>query len=294
MGSHASVSGSRPGDVVEVRCIEREREALLEFKQGLIDEGGLLSSWGDVDHQKECCEWHGVVCSETTRHVIGLNLPFGELHGNVSRALLELQHLNHLDLSYNDFDGKEIPGFIASFPELEHLYLAYCGFSGIIPHQLGNMTNLRTLDLSWNRLEGLMPELRLIALRELHLSHNFLQGVVSEAHFSNLHSLKLLHLSYNSLVFNFSTTTNNWVPPFQLDVMDVASCYMGPHFPEWVQTQSNISHLGLAGAGISGQVPEWLWDLSPRLQYLNISHNPDKWQGSRFVIKVLAFSHNRY
>ncbi|XP_020546943.1 LRR receptor-like serine/threonine-protein kinase GSO1 [Sesamum indicum] len=55
--------------------------------------------------------------------------------------------------------------------------------------------------------------------------------------------------------------------------MDVASCYLGPHFPEWVQTQSNISHLGLSGAGISGQVPEWLWDFSPRLQYLNVSHN---------------------
>ncbi|KAK4429701.1 Receptor-like protein EIX1 [Sesamum alatum] len=283
MGSYAFVSASRPGDVVEVRCIERERRALLEFKQGLIDEGGLLSSWGGEEHQKECCEWHGVECSEITSHVIGLKLPFAQLHGNVSQALLELRYLNHLDLSYNDFDGKEIPEFISSFQELQHLYLAYCGFSGIIPHQLGNVTNLKTLDLSWNMLRGgipislanlsslhylnlshnqitgLMPELRgLTSLRELHLSHNFLRGVVSEAHFSNLHSLKLLHLSHNSLVFNLTTT--NWVPPFQLDAMDVASCYLGPRFPKWVQTQSNISHLGLSGAGISGQVPEWLWD----------------------------------
>ncbi|KAL0326249.1 UNVERIFIED_CONTAM: Receptor-like protein EIX2 [Sesamum radiatum] len=382
MGSYAFVSGSRPGDVVEVRCIEREREALLEFKQGLIDQVGLLSSWGGEEHQNECCKWCGVECSETTRHVIGLQLSFGtcsalnqELHplkGNISPALLQLQHLNYLDLSGNHFYGEEIPGFITSFNKLEHLYLDYCGFSGIIPHQLGNMTNLRTLDLSWNSLvggipislanlssllylnlshnqiTGLMPELRgLISLRELHLSHNFLGGVVSEAHFSNLQSLKLLDLSFNSLIFNLTiidwvppfqldvvklascnlgphfpkwlqtqtnlsyldlssagisgqvpivseahflnlhslkvldlslnslvfNSTTDWVPPFQLDVLKLTSCNLGPHLPKWLQTQSNLSELDLSWAGISGKVPKWLWDLSPRLQYLNLSHN---------------------
>ncbi|XP_047951568.1 receptor-like protein EIX2 isoform X2 [Salvia hispanica] len=54
----------------EVRCIESEREALLSFKNGLIDEHGILSSW----RSDECCEWHGVECSNTTGHVITLQL----------------------------------------------------------------------------------------------------------------------------------------------------------------------------------------------------------------------------
>ncbi|KAL0360169.1 UNVERIFIED_CONTAM: Receptor-like protein EIX1 [Sesamum radiatum] len=341
MGSYASVPGSRPGSVVEVRCMEREREALLNFKQGLIDKGGILSSWGGEEHDQnhECCKWCGVECSETTRHVIGLQ----------PSACYAVQ------------DQK-----------LQHLYLDHCGFSGIIPNQLGNMTNLVTLDLSWNMLEGgipkslanlsslhylnlshnqitgLMPELGgLISLRELHLNHNFLRGVVSEAHFTNLQNLKLLDLSFNSFVFNLTTvdwvppfqldvvklafchlgphfpkwlqtqtnlsyldlssagisgqvpivseahflnfqslkvldlsfnslvfnSTTDWVPPFQLDVLKLASCYLGPHVPKWLQTQSNLSELDLSWAGISGQVPKWLWDLSPRLEALNLSHN---------------------
>ncbi|KAL0360160.1 UNVERIFIED_CONTAM: Receptor-like protein EIX2 [Sesamum radiatum] len=436
----------------EVRCIESERRALLDFKQGLIDENGVLSSWGDEEHKKECCRWTGVVCSKNTRRVIGLQLNGAklrdQLRGNISRALLELHHLNRLDLSNNGFHGNQIPEFISSFKKLQHLHLMNCGLSGIIPYQLGNVSNLKTLDLrynpgldvdnfdclsnlsflslldltgvkisdtnwlrgirrlsclkelylgscdipqltpssldffvnsssaslaildlsgtkmnslvfSWlvnmstslvrvelsdnqidgliphafgssifleyldlsgnqlqgeipksfsklsrlhfldlshNQLSGLVPEMRgSVSLRELHLSHNkltglqgtsfeqlpkleildvsynFLQGIVSESHFLKLHSLKVLDLSFNSLAFIVST--RDWTPPFQLNILKLASCYLGPHFPKWVQTQSNISHLDLSSAGISDRVPKWLWDLSPRLQYLNLSRN---------------------
>jgi hypothetical protein len=55
----------------EVRCIEEERQALLKFKQGLIDDANLLSSWGS---QEDCCKWKGIECSNQTGHVIKLDL----------------------------------------------------------------------------------------------------------------------------------------------------------------------------------------------------------------------------
>ncbi|GMY36125.1 receptor like protein 30 [Fagus crenata] len=49
-------------------CIERERQALLEFKKGLIDDYNRLSSWGSEDAKKNCCSWEGVQCSKQTGH----------------------------------------------------------------------------------------------------------------------------------------------------------------------------------------------------------------------------------
>ncbi|XP_059589633.1 receptor-like protein EIX2 [Vitis vinifera] len=64
-----------------VGCIEREREALLRFKHGLVDDYGILSSWDTRD----CCQWKGVQCSNHTGQVVGLYLQEGSLRGFNSR-----------------------------------------------------------------------------------------------------------------------------------------------------------------------------------------------------------------
>ena len=98
LGSLQNVFGFNSGveeDGNIIKCIERERHALLRFKQGLIDEYGYLSSWGDDDDKKECCKWIGVSCSNRTGHVLKLNLQFTNeedmwkpLRGNLSSSLL--------------------------------------------------------------------------------------------------------------------------------------------------------------------------------------------------------------
>lgn len=143
-----------------MKCIEKERQALLMFKQGLVDDCGYLSSWGSDEGRKDCCKWSGVQCSNRTGHVIMLNLkykvdpvcPNRPLRGNINSSLLELQHLNYLDLSVNDFLGNPIPEFIGSFTKLRFLDLSLANFSGRIPYQLGNLTNLQSLNLGYNSL----------------------------------------------------------------------------------------------------------------------------------------------
>ncbi|XP_052197286.1 receptor-like protein EIX1 [Diospyros lotus] len=512
-------------------CIERERQALLKFKQGLIDDYGRLDSWGSEDNKRDCCKWRGVHCSNRTGHVIMLDLRgpwfnsnFGSkpLKGMLSPCLLQLQHLNYLDLSYNEFGASHIPEFFGSLSKLRYLNLSYAEFGGEIPRQLGNLSNLWSLDISgstafyydvknldwlsslhslrhldlsgvflgevvdwvevisklphlvtlrlheskfpniipsalpsinrstslvvidistnsltssiyyWlfncsssltdinlagNELEGVIPDAfgkilslenldlslnqleggipksfgnlgnlrsldlssnkfseslpkflqnlyghaensleilrenqlsgslpditKFSFLRELYveynqlngsfpesfgqlsrlevlvlyrnqmrgslpdltplpslrklnlfenqltgiipsslgrLSHlefldassNFLEGVISEVHLSNLSKLQYLDLSFNSLSLDFSS---EWVPPFQLGVVRLAYCKLGPHFPNWLQNQNNFTELDISSAGISDTTPNWFWDLPPRLQYLNLSYN---------------------
>uniref|UniRef100_A0A2N9I692 Leucine-rich repeat-containing N-terminal plant-type domain-containing protein n=1 Tax=Fagus sylvatica TaxID=28930 RepID=A0A2N9I692_FAGSY len=58
--------------------------------------------------------------------------------------------LRYLDLSGNDFNRAGIPSFLGSMGSLRHLDLRWANFSGLIPHQLGNLSGLRYLDLSGN------------------------------------------------------------------------------------------------------------------------------------------------
>ena len=62
--------GSCSENNVTVKCIKSEREALVRFKEGVIDIPGKLSSWDGED----CCQWKGVECDNESGYVIKLNL----------------------------------------------------------------------------------------------------------------------------------------------------------------------------------------------------------------------------
>ncbi|KAM7489875.1 hypothetical protein LguiB_027359 [Lonicera macranthoides] len=180
---HDSFSSGGAGAVKLIRCKDNERQALLNFKKEIMDHDGLiLSSWGS--QEEDCCKWRGIRCSNTTGHVIHLDLHgWAEsstdyrvhmyyLSGKVSPSLLELNHLKYLDLSYNSFYPSPIPEFIGSLSKLRQLKLVRARLSGRVPHQLGNLTNLRSLDLGLNPLivENLEWLSNLRLLRHLHLS----------------------------------------------------------------------------------------------------------------------------
>ncbi|KAH9679493.1 hypothetical protein KPL71_026160 [Citrus sinensis] len=441
-----------------IRCIDEEREALLTFKQSLVDEHGVLSSWGREDDKRDCCKWRGVYCSNTTGHVKVLNLRTSDydfarrkfLKGTISPALLKLHDLGHLDLSNNDFGGSPVPEFIGSLSKLRylslscggplelprkfrndsrleylnlensclfsvgslkwlsrlsslrHLDLSYCALppvnpsfiwhfnlstsietldlsdnnlpsssvypwlfnlsrnilylnlgsnslrgsipeafqhmvslkslylcdselEGGIPKFFGNMCSLKELGLSDNKLSGQFSQAiqnlscgcvvnslevlylhdndftrpvpllggfssleelqvdvnrlngtidkslnQLSKLESLSLDGNSFTGVISETFFSNMSNLQELVLADNSFTLKLS---HNWVPPFQLKWLSLASCKMGPHFPKWLQTQNQLVHLDISNVGISDTIPDWFWDLSSKLSYLNLSNN---------------------
>ncbi|GKC26613.1 leucine-rich repeat protein, partial [Tanacetum coccineum] len=122
----------------DVLCMDGERQALLEFKHGLIDEADRLASW--VGEKSDCCNWVGIVCDNYTGHVSRIHLAALEGHcdmldyiqkkleyeegsrqrlkGNLSSTLLHLKQLRHLDLSCNDFGGIEVPKFLGSLGNL--------------------------------------------------------------------------------------------------------------------------------------------------------------------------------
>ncbi|KAM5573310.1 receptor-like protein EIX2 [Rosa sericea] len=267
-----------------ILCLESERHALLRFKQGLVDESNALASWKS---EKDCCKWRGIACNNQTGHVITLNLCIfcddymyaaTPLIGEIDPSLLELRHLNHLDLSFNDFGGM-IPKFIGSLSQLKELKLAQANFSGSVPPQLGNLSNLHTLDLSWNEFlssENIEWLSHLSSLRYLNMSGVDLSKVVNwPQSLSKLTSLIELQLSWcrlpdvnlRSLSFINSSTS--------LQVLDLSqNSLINSSIFHWIANVSNnFVHIQLSDNDLQGPIPAHVFTSMVSLVSLDLSGN---------------------
>ncbi|XP_050387465.1 receptor-like protein EIX1 [Argentina anserina] len=123
---------------------------------------------------------------------------------------------------------------------------------------------MRYFNLNSNNLTGSLPESirELSSLEELHLRRNSMIGVIRESHFRNPSHLQILRPNGGN---HFSMKLNSdWNPPFQLiGMLDISYCNVGPNFPKWIITQTNISELDLSNAGISGSLRHNFGDLLP-------------------------------
>ncbi|KAM4068878.1 hypothetical protein ACB094_12G045500 [Castanea mollissima] len=261
------ISGAGVGDANNIRCLEGERQALLEFKKGLVDDYGELSSWRSEDEHKNCCNWEGVHCDSQTGHV--LELEVHDLRGMIKPSILELPYLTTLDLSENDFNQSHIPEFICSLSNLTYLDLSYANLSGSFPHQLGNLSHLQYLYLDGNDLkinENLKWLSHLSSLEFLDLSYTNLSAandwleVVS--HLLNLRSLVLMScdlppMSFSSLPsFNYSKSFTS------LENLDLGSNRLNGGIPKFVGDICTLRELYLVDTTLKGQLVDLINSLS--------------------------------
>ncbi|GLU19496.1 hypothetical protein SLE2022_357450 [Rubroshorea leprosula] len=258
MQSSIGISSTTAGD--EVRCIESERLALLAFKQGLVDEHGWLSSWGNEEERKDCCKWEGVQCSNTTGHIIVLNLTtklehgyYLHLRGNLSPSLFELRHLTYLGLAGNDFNLSSIPKSIGSLNKIQHFDLSSCNLSGSLPSQLANLTSLQYLDLSDN---------------------NF-NNIKNLEWLSYLSSLKHLAFEWNDL-----GKVNDWQQVInklpRLTYLSLSRCNLRDVIPQsipMINTSTFLTKLDLGNNNLTSSTFHWLFKFSKSLVYLDLYYN---------------------
>ncbi|KAL7084548.1 hypothetical protein ACP275_14G229900 [Erythranthe tilingii] len=187
--------------------------------------------------------------------------------GNMSNCFLGA--LESLDLSGNQFSG-HLTDQVLEFKSLKTLNLDFNNLSGTIPINIVKLSSLENLNLAGNNLSGNLPESvgKLFNLKSLLIEDNKLEGVVSEIHFANLTNLLTFFASGNHFTLNVSS---NWTPPFNLQYLGLGLWNLGSggRFPLWLQSQKDIKELDLSSNGISGEVPNWIWDFP----FLNLSHN---------------------
>jgi len=222
---------------------------------------------------------------EVIKSLEDLYLFSNKLQGEIPSSLGNIYTLQVLDLSNNNLSG-ELSSFIqnSSFCNFQSLDLSFNRFTGGLPN-LSLFTSLRDLKLSNNQLTGGIPKSigLLHELQYLHLEQNYLKGDINELHLTNLSKLIFLDLTDNSLSLNFATT---WIPSFQLTSLGLASCKLGPSFPSWLRTQTQLTFLDISDAGIDDFVPEWFWNKLQFINKMNISYNSLKGTIPNLPIKL--------
>jgi len=191
-----------------------------------------------------------------------------------STSIKKFHSLVILDLSYNQLKSSIVFQWVCNVTtKLQSLSLYNNLLEGPIPDAFGKvMSSLEVLELFSNKLKGKIPASLgfLYQLWTLHLEENYLEGDINELHLTNLSQLFQLDLSDNSLSLKFPTT---WIPPFQLLSLGLASCKLGPNFPSWLQTQSQLKLLDISDAGIDDFVPDWFWNKLQFISGINMSYN---------------------
>ncbi|KAL8204620.1 hypothetical protein R6Q57_010243 [Mikania cordata] len=251
--------------MVEPRCIERERDALLRLKNGFVDPYGLLSSWSDHTSSQDCCLWRGVGCSNRTGHVTMLDLhgyfsddldAVVKLSGDINSSLLDLNHLSYLDLSFNSFT--RIPAFVGSLSKLRHLNLSAIYFEvPDVPSQLGNLSNLMLLDLSYS----------LVVVDNIEWLYK-----LSSLEYINFHSVDLSESSnvLENMITQFPSLVELHLGSCLLPISSASSSNLFPR----TNFSKVLSVIDLSSNDLpSSMIYPWLFNFSNSLTDINLSYN---------------------
>ncbi|XP_060670882.1 receptor-like protein EIX2 [Ziziphus jujuba] len=301
-----------------MNCMESDREALIDFKNGLHDPANRLSSWKGSN----CCHWWGINCENTTGAVIAVDLRnprptynyddesldrygFWSLSGEIKPSLMKIKSLRRLDLSFNTFNDNLIPDFFGSFKNLQYLNLSHVGFSGAIPLNLGNLSCLQYLDVScddiWERSSLFVDNLKwltgLISLKHLVMNEVNLLMVGSYwiRQLNKLPSLTELHLS--SCRLSGSIPPPTFLNLTSIIILDLSVNQFLPKVLDCLVNVSSLVTLDMSNNWLDGRIPLDFSEL-PNLQFLylgasGLSESCHQMLGGQWEkIQVLDFGGN--
>ena len=159
----------------------------------------------------------------------------------------------------NEFDLSEIP----------YLILSSRGITALRGDDFAGLSNLRTLDLSFNSIGAIPPELgSLINLERLHIRGSRLTGTIPPE-LGQLTNLKRLHLELNRLTGRIPPELGQLT---NLEWLNLGSNKLEGAIPVELSSLSNLIDLSLDNNTLTGAVPAWLGRLT-NLGWLRLGNN---------------------
>ncbi|KAH0893553.1 LOW QUALITY PROTEIN: hypothetical protein HID58_055982 [Brassica napus] len=228
---------------------------------------------------------------------------------NVLTGMPMLQELDLSNNGFTDFDklGVMLPSSLHvlnlannQLPSTPKGYLKICALMNFreldlssnaltnTPYCLANLSRLRTLDLSENKISGdlssFVPGLP-STLEYLSLFDNDFNGSFWFSSLANHTRLTVFKLS-TKLGTIQTQAESSWLPPFQLKILKLKKFNLGSTIPSFLAHQHDLRS-GL----IYGSLPEDIGIVFPHLRYMNFSsnHNHGTIPSSMGEMKSLEF-----
>ncbi|KAH0726830.1 hypothetical protein KY284_002695 [Solanum tuberosum] len=208
------------------------------------------------------------------------------LGGKISPALLDLQHLEYLDLGENDFQGLATPTFLGSLEKLQYLNLTHSSL-------VSNATTLETLDIAISNIEGSISNVewgKLCNLQNLYLTQNKLNGDISRVveglsncsnttlEFLGLDGNRLTgHISFNQISGTIPTSIEQLS---RLEILDLGQSQLKGALPESIFNLTELTQLFLATNDWEGNLSQNDFARLHQLKFLAISC------GERFSVNL--------
>ncbi|KAH0713684.1 hypothetical protein KY289_009643 [Solanum tuberosum] len=258
-------------------CSPTEASALLQFKQSF----GVNSDYSDCftsfpktkswNESRDCCTWDGVTCDMLNGHVIDLDLSCSQLGGSIhpNSSLFQLHHLHTLNLAYNYFNYSSIPHNIGQLTNLRHLNLSEAYFSGKIPIEISYLSNLVSLDLSVYglQLDERTFETMLQDFTNLEVLSLYLVNISSPLPVNISSSLRYVDLTDTNLR-GVLTESFFLVPNLERLKLRGNDLVKGV-FPKIHRSNTLLMELDISYTGISGELPHSIGTLKS-LNILNL------------------------
>nr|GMC99591.1 probable LRR receptor-like serine/threonine-protein kinase At4g08850 [Ipomoea batatas] len=179
--------------------------------------------------------------------------------------------LSHLNLRANDFTLDFPEDLITSCPNLSYLDLSKNHFTGQIPESVfSKLQNLERLDLGNNFFQGPFPIslINLSNLKSLRLSYNNLSGTIPHE-IGSITSLQALKLTNNSFLGNIPPSIGNLK---HLQYLTLGFNLLNSTIPVKLGLCTNLEILYLYNNFLTGELPSSMSNLS-KLVELDLSSN---------------------
>ncbi|XVF18638.1 hypothetical protein REPUB_Repub11eG0039900 [Reevesia pubescens] len=213
-------------------------------------------------------------------------------------SLANCKNLKMLMFNTNPLISGKLPISIGNL-SVQELTAYGCNIKGRIPGEIGNLSNLISLDISNNELTGFIPTTigRLTKLKSLSLEHNKLEGSIP-TELCHLKSLGFLYFTGNKLagpipaclgdlislgyLFLGSNMFDNSIPSTLTRIVDILQLNLSSNFlsdtlPIDIGKWKVATSIDFSQNQLSGQISRSIGDLKD-LTYLSLSGN--RFQGS--------------